>query len=261
MNGLTDYYPVCIAIPTYSEKENLRILIPKIQTTLKSRKIDATILIVDDNSPDGTGEFAEELSKIDQNIHIIRRRGKLGLGSAYRDGFKYALNKLNSQAVVQMDADSSHDPKYIPDILAKMREGYDVVVGCRNIPGGAIVGWDLKRKLISNTANRMARLLAGIRIHDATSGYRAYTRQALQKIGLTTTVSNGFSFQIEILFEAQKAESSIAEVPITFIDRRAGRSKLSLKEITSFTTVCLNLALRRLKLRRQKVNPCFKTSH
>jgi len=232
---------ICIIIPTYNEKENLCTFIPKIQETAASHKLNISILIVDDNSSDGTYELVEELSKFSKNISVIRRPRKLGLGSAYKDGFRYALEKLDSQVVIQMDADGSHDPKYIPALIAKITEGYDIVVCCRNISGGAISGWGLKRRLISYSANKIARWLVGIKVSDTTTGYRAYARQALQKINPDQIFSTGFNFQVEALFYAQKSRLKIAEVPFTFIDRTKGKSKLTIKEIISFLTTCLTL--------------------
>jgi len=235
----------CIVIPTYKEKENLEKHIPEIQETHEANRLDGHILIVDDNSPDGTGAYVEELSKTQRNIHLLRRPCKMGLGSAYRDGFKYAFERLGVDVVFEMDADGSHPPKHIPDFLAKLTEGSDVVVGSRYIAGGGVVGWGIRRKLISRAANMLARVVAGVKIHDATSGYRAFTRKAVEKLGFEKVKSGGFSFQVETLFQAQKAKLKIGEVPFTFIDRERGESKMGLKEIVAFASTCLRLLFKR----------------
>jgi len=236
---------LCIVIPTYNEKENLATLIPKIEHILQTNKITASILVVDDNSQDGTAQLAENLAKQHGNIHILNRPGKLGLGSAYKDGFKHAIEQLNATILMEMDADLSHNPQHIPNFLKKLNEGYDIVVGSRRIPGGKTVGWGSKRHLTSWIANQIARLACGLRLTDATSGYRAYTSNAIQKINLTHIKSNGFDFQIETLFHAHQAGLKAVEVPIIFIDRKKEKSKLGLSEITRYISTSLKLMLQR----------------
>jgi len=241
-------HKVCIVIPTYMEKENLQRLIPTIQGVLRSHGLAelATILIVDDNSPDDTGQLAEEMAKGYGNIRVLHRPAKMGLGSAYKDGFTYALQELNSDAVFQMDADLSHDPKHLPEFLSKLREGYHVVVGSRKIPGGQAVNWSLQRRLTSSIANQLAKHLCGVKIRDATSGYRAFTRGALQGAEYPAIKATGYAFQVEMLFKCQRKGLKIAEIPIVFMDRRMEKTKLSRGETLNFLSTCLRLLLHRI---------------
>jgi len=163
------------------------------------------------------------------------------------DGFSYAVNKLRCNVLVEMDADISHNPRYIVPLLNKISEGFDVVVGSRNIPGGAVIGWGLRRKLTSRVANIVARRICGIHIHDATSGYRAFSSSALERINIANVESDGYSFQIEALFQAQRAGLKIAEIPIVFTERKMAKSKLTSKEIFQFSLNSLSLLLKRLK--------------
>lgn len=236
---------ICVVIPTYNERDNLGKLVTSIEKVLSDRELEGHILVVDDNSPDGTGQLAEELAEAYGNVQILHRTAKLGIGSAYRQGFAYALQQLDPDAFFQMDADLSHDPKYLPDFLSKLQEGYDAVVGSRRVPGGEIVGWSLYRHLMSSIANQLARWLCGIRIHDATSGYRAFTRNTLQRIAYFLVKSEGYAFQIEMLFRCQREGLKIAEIPIVFSNRRRGRTKLSKSEPLSFLFACLKLLFRR----------------
>ncbi len=240
---------VTIVIPTYNERENISRLIPEIQRVLKDygMKDSTTILIVDDNSPDGTGKLAEEMSKSYGNIQVLHRPGKLGLGSAYKEGFSHAIKK-GSDVIIQMDADLSHDPKYIPILLEGLQEGYDVVVGSRRVKGGGVVNWPLYRKLVSWVGNKMAAWLCGVKLRDSTSGYRAFKREALEKVDYKNLKSEGYAFQIEMLFQCQRMGVKIGEKPIIFVDRRVGRSKLSFKEWLSFTKTCMRLLSKRLRL-------------
>jgi len=238
---------ICIVLPTYNERDNLQRIVPAIQGVLRSHGLagSATILVVDDNSPDGTGHLAEKLAKTYGNVQVLHRRARLGIGSAYRQGFAYAFQKLDPDIVFQMDADLSHDPKNLPDFLAKLEEGYDVVVGSRRVPGGKVIGWSLYRHFLSFVANQLARRLCGIKVYDATSGYRAFTRRALQKVSYSSIMSEGYVFQIEMLFKCQKEGLKIAEVPITFVGRKIGKTKLSKSEMLNFLFTCLRLLFRR----------------
>jgi len=241
---------VCIVIPTYNEKENIGPLVSAIQSVLKGIRMDrsTTLLIVDDNSPDGTGELAEEMAKTYGNVGVLHRSGKLGLGSAYKEGFSHAIRQLSCDVVFQMDADFSHDPKFIPSILEGIREGYDVVVGSRRIEGGGVVGWSIYRKMVSWVGNKMAQLLVGIKVHDSTSGYRAFNRHTLQRVDYSTMKSGGYAFQVEMLFRCQKEGARVGEKPIVFVDRGAGKSKLGVKEWIEFTRICVKLLMSRLRL-------------
>jgi len=240
---------VCIVIPTYKERENLQRLIPTIQGVLRIHGLadNATILVVDDNSPDGTGQLAEEMAKIYGNIQVLHRPAKMGLGSAYKEGFTYALQKLNSDALFEMDADLSHDPKHLPEFLSKLREGYHVVVGSRKIPGGQAVDRGLYRRLTSSIANQLARHLCGIKVRDATSGYRAFTQGALQGAEYSSIKAEGYAFQIEMLFKCQRKGLKIAEIPIVFVDRKMEETKLNRSEMLNFLSTCLRLLLHRIR--------------
>jgi len=238
---------ICIVLPTYNERENLQRIVPAIQRVLRSHELAnfASILIVDDNSPDGTGEIAEEFTKIYSNVQVLHRPAKLGIGSAYRQGFAYSFKKLDAGVVFQMDADLSHNPKFLPDFLSKLEAGYDVVVGSRRIPEGKVMGWSFYRHFVSFVANQLTRWLCGIKVYDATSGYRAFTRGALHKVAYSSVEPEGYAFQIEMLFRCQKEGLKIAEVPIAFVGRRRGRTKLSKGEMLNFLLECMKLLFRR----------------
>ncbi len=226
-----------IIIPTYNEAENLPLLLKDI--FLHAPKTD--ILIVDDNSPDGTGQLADSISKEDQRVHVLHRAGKLGLGTAYIAGFKHAIAH-NYDAAFEMDADFSHDPHHLPDFLNAI-ENADLVIGSRYIPGGKTPGWSLARRLISGTGNIFARFMLGIPVHDCTGGFRCYRRDVLQRIELDTIQSRGYAFQIELTYRVMNQGFKIVETPITFIDRRFGSSKMSRTIITEAFTYVLNTRL------------------
>jgi len=236
---------VCIVIPTFNERENIQQLIPLIQKVLRESSIISSshILIVDDNSPDGTGRMAEELAQTFPNIHVIHRPQKLGIGSALKDGFEYALSKLNADIIIQMDADLSHHPAYIPRFIAKIREGYDVVIGSRRVSGGRIVGWSLYRHVISYIANKIAQQVLRLNVQDCTSGYRAFTQTALHTIQYSTLTERGYALQIEVLYRCQQARLRIGEIPITFHNRKHGETKLQGREILAFLLATLKIPL------------------
>jgi len=236
----------CVVIPTYNERENLPQLIDALEKVASDREIRLRILIVDDGSPDGTGELAEDLAKKHDNIRVLHRSEKKGLGSAYKDGFKVALDDLGAKVVFEMDADLSHDPTFLPAFLEKLWEGFDVVVGARYIPEGKIVGWNLRRKLTSWGGNFLTKIMLGLKAHDATSGYRAYTAEALRGIDLDEVRSEGYAFQVEMLFRCARRGFKVGEVPITFVDRVRGESKLSGREMLRFAGRVFRLSLTRL---------------
>jgi dolichol-phosphate mannosyltransferase len=236
----------CVVIPTYNERENLPQLIDALEKVASDREIRLHVLVVDDRSPDGTGELAEDLAKKYRIIRVLHRSEKKGLGSAYKDGFKTALDDLGAGIVFEMDADLSHDPAFLPAFLEKLHEGFDVVVGARYIPEGKIVGWNLRRKLTSWGGNFLTRTMLGLKAHDATSGYRAYTSAALRGIDLDGVRSEGYAFQVEMLFRCARRGFKIGEVPITFVDRVRGESKLSGREILRFAGRVFRLSLARL---------------
>jgi len=233
---------VSIVIPTYNEKENILKLIPEIEALRKTINLVLHIIIVDDASPDGTAEVAEEFAKEYRNIVVLRRSGKLGIGSAYKDGFKIAL-EMGNDIIVEMDADLSHDPKYLSALIEEINRGSDLAIGSRYVPGGSVPGWPLRRRATSKGANFFAKTLLGLQVKDATSGYRALRSAALRKIDLSEIKSDGYLFQVEMLHRFSKLGLNIAETPITFVDRRLGTSKLGLKEIVRFALGVIRLSL------------------
>jgi dolichol-phosphate mannosyltransferase len=214
-----------IIIPTYNEKENIERLIEEIRKLNK----DFHVLIIDDNSPDGTGRIADGLAQKYSEVFIIHRPGKLGLGTAYITGFRYALEN-NYDFMFTMDADFSHQPKYLIDLGEKAKQ-YDFVIGSRYIKDGRIKNWPLHRLILSRGANIYVRVVTGLPISDSTGGFNCYRKEALEKIDLDTIISDGYAFQIEIKYRLWKKRLSIKEVPITFIDRANGTSKISKKII------------------------------
>src|SRR5260370_5534540 len=212
-----------IIIPTYNEVDNLRPLLQEIFVQVP----EGDVLIVDDNSPDGTGKLADEIHAENPQVNVIHRSGKLGLGTAYTAGFKYALAH-SYDTVFEMDADFSHDPRYLPDFL-KAIEHADLAIGSRYIPGGSTPNWSYIRRLISGSGNIFARFLLGIPVRDCTAGFRCYRREVLQSIDLDTIQSRGYAFQIELTYRALTKGFQIVETPITFMDRRLGTSKMSRK--------------------------------
>ena len=213
-----------VIIPTYNERENLKSLCDQVLTALPS----ADLLVVDDNSPDGTGQLADELAAQNPRIQVLHRSGKLGLGTAYIAGFRYALSK-HYEFVFEMDADFSHDPVYLPALLGAAKDGAGVVIGSRRVPGGGTENWGLSRQLISAGGSLYARTILGLDVRDLTSGFKCFRREVLAAIDLDAVRSNGYSFQIEMTYRAVRKGFSVAEVPIIFIDRRAGQSKMSSK--------------------------------
>jgi dolichol-phosphate mannosyltransferase len=215
--------PNMIIMPTYNERENLE----QVAGQILALKQEFWLTIVDDASPDGTGELADELGRRWERVRVIHRPGRLGLGSAYVTGFKYALAQ-GVEHVFQMDADLSHDPARLPSLLRAL-EDHDVVVGSRYVPGGGTVNWGILRQVISRGGSLYARTILGMPIRDCTGGFNGYRRKVLESIGLDTILSNGYSFQIELKYRCYQRGFRMVEVPITFVDRRAGRSKMSVR--------------------------------
>lgn len=210
-----------IIIPTYNEKENIERLIEEIRKLNR----DFHVLIIDDNSSDSTGKIADGLAKKYPEVSVIHRPAKLGLGTAYITGFKYALEN-NYDFIFTMDADFSHQPKYLIDLLEKAKE-YDLVIGSRYIEGGGIQNWPLHRLILSQGANIYVRMVTRLPVLDSTGGFNCYRREVLEKIDLDKIISDGYAFQIEMKYRLWKKGFSIKEVPITFIDRTRGTSKIS----------------------------------
>jgi len=210
-----------VLIPTYNERENLVPLMKQIF----SEGLPLEVLIIDDHSPDGTGAVADELAAADPRVHVMHRAGKMGLGSAYVAGFRYALER-DYDAVFEMDADFSHNPDSLPEFLREL-ENADLVVGSRYLHGVTVVNWPLKRLVLSYGANVYSRIITGIPIKDLTGGYKCFRRQVLESLDLSRVRSDGYGFQIEINYKAWRKGFRIREIPILFVDRRAGESKMN----------------------------------
>jgi dolichol-phosphate mannosyltransferase len=211
-----------IVVPTYNERDNVRGIAERLLAALPK----AELLFVDDNSPDGTGALLDELAAAQPRIHVLHRAGKLGLGTAYIAGFGWGLAR-GFDYLFEMDADGSHDPKYLPQMLALAEDGADVVVGSRYVPGGGTQNWGLGRKILSRGGSLYARTILGIELRDVTAGFVCWRRAALEAIDLPTITSNGYSFQIEMKYRALRRHLRIVETPIVFADRRVGASKMS----------------------------------
>lgn len=212
-----------VVTPTYNEKDNITNIIDAVLNSVDG----IHILVVDDNSPDGTSEIVKELQKYNDRIHLLSRPGKMGLGTAYCDGFRYCLDK-GFEAIFEMDADFSHDPKELPNFLKEL-ENYDLVLGSRYIKGVNVVNWPLSRLLLSYGANMYSQIITGMPIKDATGGFKCFRAEALKKIDLTKIHSNGYGFQIEMTYRLWKKGARIKEIPIIFIDRMNGVSKMNKK--------------------------------
>lgn len=232
-----------IIVPTYNELENIRRLLPD----LMALDPGIRVLVVDDNSPDGTGKLADELAAENERISVLHRPGKLGLGSAYVAGFKYAVQQ-DVDCVFEMDADFSHDPAMIPRFIEQIAS-CDVVIGSRYISGINVVNWPMSRLLLSYFANIYTRLVTGMTIRDTTSGYKCFRREVLENIDLDDVRSDGYAFQIEMNFRCWRKGYRMREIPIIFVDRRSGTSKLSRGVINEAVWIPWWLRLRRL-LRR-----------
>jgi dolichol-phosphate mannosyltransferase len=212
---------VLIVMPTYNERQNLEMMTGRIRESTPP----ADLLVVDDNSPDGTGDLAEKLAETDQHVHVMHRTEKAGLGKAYIAGFTWALEH-GYDVIVEMDADGSHRPEDLPRLLDAVDAGADGVIGSRWVPGGKVVNWPKKREVLSRGANIYTRLMIGFNIKDATGGYRAYRASTLRKIDLTNVESTGYSFQVDITVRIIQAGLRLVEVPITFVERERGVSKM-----------------------------------
>jgi dolichol-phosphate mannosyltransferase len=230
-----------VIVPTYNERENL----PLIASELLA--IDGvSLLVVDDQSPDGTGEIADALAAAHPaRVSVLHRTGVRGLGRSYIDGMQHALAHTRAPLICQMDADLSHLPADLPSLVAASREA-DLVLGSRYVPGGTVVNWPKRRVLLSTFANHYVRALTGITVHDVTSGFRCWRRALLDRIPLAGLRSDGYAFQVEMTWHAHRAGGRMIEVPITFVERRQGQSKLSWRVIAESAVLPLRLAARRL---------------
>ncbi|HUL26281.1 MAG TPA: polyprenol monophosphomannose synthase [Streptosporangiaceae bacterium] len=213
--------PVAVIVPTYNERDNIEIIASRVRSAVP----DAHVLVVDDNSPDGTGEIADKLASEDSHIHVLHRPGKAGLGAAYIAGFRWALEH-GYGAMAEMDADGSHQPEELPRLLAAL-DSADLVLGSRYVPGGAVLNWARSRELLSRAGNGYARLMLGFKLRDATGGYRVFRAATLRRIGLDEVSSQGYCFQIDLARRTILAGLTVTEVPITFVERERGTSKMS----------------------------------
>ncbi|MEM3551912.1 MAG: polyprenol monophosphomannose synthase [Candidatus Bathyarchaeia archaeon] len=236
-------YSVAILLPTYCEAENIESLIH----TIENLGINSRIIVIDDSSPDGTGEIVKELQGIYRNITLLTRPFKAGLGTAITHGFRFVLSqKPPSKYVITMDADYSHDPEEIPKLLQQAERGCDIVVGSRYCDGGVVKGWPLTRLAISKIANKVTAKIVALPITDFTSGFRCYSRDYIQKI-LPNLHSQTYEIQIETLRQASINRARVVETPITFTNRKKGKSKLTKSEILSFLLYIIKTAFRNLK--------------
>ncbi len=232
-----------VIVPTYNEADNLDDLLAQ----LLALPVDVGAIVVDDNSPDGTGELADRWAeRYPGRVHVVHRPRKLGLGTAYIAGFKKAIHEIGADRVLTMDADFSHNPRYIPDMIALSRSKH-VVIGSRYVRGGGTRNCTRKRILLSRAANFVARALLGLRARDATAGFRLYRREVLLSIPLDEIFSSGYSFLVEMLFLCQRRGWQIGEVPIIFEDRRKGKTKISRQEIFKAQYTVFRLFVRRLR--------------
>ena len=219
-----------VVIPTYNERENVESIVSRV----RSASPGVEVLIVDDNSPDGTGDLADGLARADANVHVLHRAGKEGLGAAYREGMRWGID-AGYDRIVEMDADGSHQPEQLDRLLAALRPegapddapGADLVLGSRWVAGGGVVNWPTRRRLLSRAGSAYSRIALGVTAKDVTGGYRAFTAEALRRIRFDDVESQGYCFQIDMLRRAYAAGLSVAEVPITFVERERGASKMT----------------------------------
>jgi len=233
-----------IIVPTYNEVENIERLVKEIRLQ-QSPFLEFEALVVDDGSRDGTDKAVERLAELDPRVHLLERHSKFGLGTAYIAGFRYALQH-DYPIVGTMDADFSHDPSYLPAFAQAIRNA-DLVIGSRYVPGGGVRNWGLHRRILSATANFLARRVGGLRTHDGTTGFRFYRTDLLGKLDLDNITSDGYSCLMELVYVCQQAGARIVESPIVFVDRREGQSKISRKEIMKAFGTLYRLAMRRWK--------------
>ncbi|MCE5299675.1 MAG: polyprenol monophosphomannose synthase [Spirochaetia bacterium] len=225
-----------IVIPTYNEKQNIQKLIPRIKKAMPG----VHVLVVDDGSPDGTAKAVKAMAK-SGGIKVIERPGKMGLGTAYVDGFKYAVAH-GYDYIFEMDADLSHNPKYLPDFMKEAKSN-DLVIGSRYINGVSVVNWPIRRLILSKFANFYARFITGLPLTDCTSGFKCYRRKVLEAINLDDIHSDGYAFQIEMHYKALKRGFKLKEIPIIFVDRHAGSSKMSKRVMTEAAIIVWKLKL------------------
>ena len=231
-----------IVVPTYNECENINRIVPMILDL----PVDVNVIVVDDNSPDGTGDLADQLAdQYPGRVRVIHRSGKLGLGTAYLAGYREAFT-LKPDFIMTMDADFSHHPRFIPSMIEKADTGYDLIIGSRYVPGGDTPDFPWYRRLLSWGANTFAHVLLGLRARDATAGFRCYRREVLETLSIDSIKSSGYSFLIEMLFLVENAGYRVGEVPIIFEDRKRGQSKISQQEIVRALNTVFRLFFHRI---------------
>ena len=230
---------LAIVIPTYNEAETISSLIKELFEKIKQLVEKLDVLIIDDSSPDGTADIVRELGEKYEKITVIQRPKKMGLGAAYKDGFKHVLEKFDSELIIEMDADHSHQPKEIPNMLEKIKN-YDFLVASRHVEGSDVIGWGIGRKMTHSIAGAIARICARIDIRDSTSGFRMFKRNTLEKINFDDIRSDGFAFQIEVLHQLKQLGMRGLEVPAVFVNRTEGSSKMGSSEMMQFITMCIS---------------------
>jgi len=235
-----------VVVPTYNEKDNVAALAASVLV----QHPDIHILFVDDNSPDGTGRIIDDLASENNRIHVLHREGKLGLGSAYREGFKAAL-AMGADYIMEMDADFSHDPGSLPLFMSAIKES-DLVIGSRYLNGVSVVNWPIRRLILSYFASVYTRWVTGLQLHDCTSGFKCFRRSTIESIDLDTVKSDGYSFQIEMNYRCMENGLKITEIPIVFIDRHAGSSKMSRRIVREAVFMVWKLRLQSLFSRRTR---------
>ncbi|MFH1502988.1 MAG: polyprenol monophosphomannose synthase [Candidatus Eisenbacteria bacterium] len=231
---------IVVVVPTYNERQNIEELIPKVL----GQAPGIELLVVDDGSPDGTGDYVDSVAARDPRVHALHRPSKMGLGSAYVSGFRHALD-AGADLIVQMDADFSHDPEVIPDLVEKAGT-HDVVLGSRYITGANVVNWPLQRLFLSYFANVYTHIITGLPLRDSTGGFKCFRRHVLEALDLTTIRSDGYSFQIEVNFRCWRKGFSMLEIPIVFVDRHAGTSKMSRRIVWEAMWLVWRLRLARI---------------
>ena len=232
---------VLVVLPTYNESENIESVLRVVRSSLPA----AHILVVDDSSPDGTAEIAKAVAIELGQVEVYIRPEKNGLGPAYRAGFRWGLDH-GYDALVEMDSDFSHDPTALPELVVPVEDGHDLVIGSRYVPGGSIPEWSFSRRLLSRAGNVYADVLLGLGVKDSTAGFRVYAASLLERLDLDTVRADGYGFQIEMTYRARRAGASIVEVPIRFVDRVAGTSKMSLSTVTEALRLVTLFGFKRL---------------
>lgn len=212
---------ILVAIPTYNEAQSVRKIVGRVRTAVSA----AHVLVIDDGSPDGTGEIADQLAEVDEHVHVLHRTAKQGLGAAYVAGFRWALDR-EYRTVVEMDADGSHQPEELPRLLNAL-DSADLVLGSRYVPGGRVENWPPHREMLSRGGNTYTRLMLGMPLRDATGGYRAFRASTLRRLDLDEVASQGYCFQVDLAWRAFRAGLKVVEVPITFVEREEGTSKMN----------------------------------